>query len=183
MQVPELNDPDVAGAAVNVTVPVGVELPLPPVSVTVTVQVEAWFTTTLAGAQTTTVLVVLLSTVSENELLLARWSPSPPYEPVMLTEPTPELFGVKVTEHAPPERVHVAEEKDPALAGAAVNVIVPVGVALAPPVSETVAVQVVPWLTPSGFGAQTTAVEVVILVAVIVEPADGPLPEWSVSPA
>lgn len=92
-------------------------------------------------------------------------------------------LGVNVTEQAPPESVQVPELKLPSPLGEALKVMVPVGVSVAPPESETVAVHVVGEFNPSGLGLQVTAVVVVILVTVREKPAEGPLPVWSVSPA
>jgi len=86
------------------------------------------------------------------------------------------LLGVKVTEQLPPDRVHVVELKLPSPDGNAVNVMVPVGVSVAPPLSATVAVQVEGEFSPSGLGEHVTEVVVVILVIVRVTPEDGPLP-------
>ena len=93
------------------------------------------------------------------------------------------LLGVKLTEQDPPDKVQVVVPKLPSPEGDALKVIVPVGVSVAPPESETVAVQVEGEFRPSGLGEQVTAVVVVILVTVRGTPAEGPLPLWSVSPA
>jgi hypothetical protein len=92
-------------------------------------------------------------------------------------------LGVKFTEQAPPLRVQVVVLKLPSPVGDTEKVMVPVGVSVAPPRSDTVAVQVDGEFNPSGLGEQTTAVFVLIVVTVRVNPEDGPLPEWSVSPA
>jgi hypothetical protein len=92
------------------------------------------------------------------------------------------VLGVNFTEHAPAERVHDVAAKLPSAEGFAVNATVPVGTSVAPPLSETVAVQVVAVFFTKGLGVQTTAVVVVIFVIVIVFPPDGPLGKWSVSP-
>jgi len=51
-------------------------------------------------------------------------------------------LGVNVTEHAPPDSVQVPELRLPSPDGDALKVMVPLGVAVAPPVSLTVAVHV-----------------------------------------
>jgi len=92
-------------------------------------------------------------------------------------------LGVKFTEQAPPLRVQVVVLKLPSPVGDTEKVMVPVGTSVAPPASLTVAVHAEGEFSPSGLGEQITTVVVVILVTVRANPEDGPLPEWSVSPA
>jgi hypothetical protein len=75
-QLPEARVHEAAGVkvpvelVVNVTVPVGVTAPVPDESVTVAVQVLGVLSRTLAGEQTTEVVVALLVEASVNVPLL-----------------------------------------------------------------------------------------------------------------
>jgi hypothetical protein len=164
--------------AVKPTEPPGVVAPAPFVSATVAVQVEAWPIGTDDGAQTTVVEVVRRVPITEPLvaplLALPAWTVSlAVYVPVMTA--VPAALGVKVTEHVPAaDRVQLAALKVPARP-AAVNPTEPAGVLLPTPlVSATVAVQVEGWLIGTDEGAQTTVVEVVLLVATT-EPLVAPL--------
>jgi hypothetical protein len=63
---------------VKLTVPVGVTAPVPELSVTVTVHVEPTLSRTLAGEQTTDVVVDLMVEARVNVPLLPLWTLSPP---------------------------------------------------------------------------------------------------------
>ena len=61
---------------------------------------------------------------------------------------TPVMVGVKVAEQSPPERLQLEEgEKLPPADEFVSKVTVPVGISVAPPESDTVAVHTEPWLT------------------------------------
>ena len=73
---------------VNVTVPVGVTAPVPEESATVAVQLVATLSKTLAGEQTTVVVVDLIVDAIVNVPLLPVWIELPPYVPVIRAWPT-----------------------------------------------------------------------------------------------
>ena len=73
---------------VNVTVPVGVTAPVPEESATVAEQLVATLSKTLAGEQTTVVVVDLIVDAIVNVPLLPVWIELPPYVPVIRACPT-----------------------------------------------------------------------------------------------
>ena len=93
---------------------------------------------------------------------------------------TPLTDGVNETEQLPEDRVQVVDENEPSPLGLAENLTVPVGRRVAPPLSDTVAVQVDATFLDVGFGEQLTMVVVAIWVAV--SPVLPELPLWVESP-
>lgn len=92
---------------------------------------------------------------------------SPGYDAPIVTVPMKPLFGVKVTEQVPDERVQLAEGVNvPEPGGVCVNETVPVGVeAMGAELSATVMTQLVGVFGVVLAGLQTTVVVVVRWVA------------------
>jgi hypothetical protein len=79
--VVELNVPVLL--VVNVTVPTGVTPPVPEESATVAVQLVETLSRTLAGEQTTVVVLERIVEVRVKVPKLPEWLESPPYVPVI----------------------------------------------------------------------------------------------------
>ena len=143
-------------SVLKVIPPVGVVAPAPAVSVTVAVQVVVPFTGVDVGVQLTLVLVDRAVVVTLALPLLAACVLSPPDEAAIVCGPT--TVAVYVTEQRP---VASSVQLPPPLKVplSVLKVICPVGVvAPVPPVSVTVAVQVVAPFTGAVVGVQLTFV-------------------------